>query len=497
MLWLLCLWVVLRNAWLCEDAFITYRVVDNFVHGLGLRWNPLERVQVFTHPLWTLCLIPLHAVSHDPIFSGLALGITCSAVALGLLLRSMRSPAQAVLAAAAIVSSKALMDFSTGGLENPLSHLMLVLFFLQYLRVGTPRGFGWMVLWMGLAATTRMDLALFCVPAIVHTAWSKGYWRLRHARLWAGLLPFVAWSIFALLYYGFVFPSSAYAKLGTHVPALGLATQGVSFLSNSLSWDPVTLFAMTVLTGLGLASLRRDRRWAVLSLGVLVYLAYVIRVGGDYMTGRMLSAPLIVCLVGLSRVETRGLPDFAAALGITLLLGFCSPRPPLLSGDDYKGLGKAPVSVDDERGYRYADTGLLRQNRHYSLRDAGGWVADGQKARTDHTKVIVYKNIGFFGYYAGPDVHIIDPYGLGDALMGRLPYDNDTNSWDAGHFERHVPEGYTKAALDQGHILDPGVAPYWEKLELVTRGPIFSRERLATVLSFTLGRVPPPTPALP
>ena len=44
--------VVLQSAWLCDDAYITYRTVDNFVSGLGLRWNPIERVQAYTHPLW-------------------------------------------------------------------------------------------------------------------------------------------------------------------------------------------------------------------------------------------------------------------------------------------------------------------------------------------------------------------------------------------------------------------------------------------------------------
>ena len=28
--------VILRTAWLSEDAFITFRTVDNFIHGFGL-----------------------------------------------------------------------------------------------------------------------------------------------------------------------------------------------------------------------------------------------------------------------------------------------------------------------------------------------------------------------------------------------------------------------------------------------------------------------------
>jgi len=43
---------VVRSAWLCDDAFITFRTADNFIHGYGLTWNVAERVQTYTHPLW-------------------------------------------------------------------------------------------------------------------------------------------------------------------------------------------------------------------------------------------------------------------------------------------------------------------------------------------------------------------------------------------------------------------------------------------------------------
>lgn len=53
----------LANSWVGDDAYITFRGVDNFIHGFGLRWNPVERVQAFTSPLWLLFLSPFYAVS--------------------------------------------------------------------------------------------------------------------------------------------------------------------------------------------------------------------------------------------------------------------------------------------------------------------------------------------------------------------------------------------------------------------------------------------------
>ena len=48
--------VLVRTAWLCDDAYITFRTIDNLVHGYGLRWNVADRVQSYTHPLWMLAL---------------------------------------------------------------------------------------------------------------------------------------------------------------------------------------------------------------------------------------------------------------------------------------------------------------------------------------------------------------------------------------------------------------------------------------------------------
>ncbi len=133
-------------------------------------------------------------------------------------------------------------------------------------------------------------------------------------------------------------------------------------------------------------------------------------------------------------------------------------------------------------------------SRGQGLRGLGGWIADGVKAHNEHTPVAVYRNIGYYGFFAGPEVHIIDPYGIGDPLMARMPFPED-GRWSPGHFYRDVPEGYVDAALDKGDFADPGLSAYWAKLKLVTRGPIFDWERLKEVARFNLGMNPvPPIP---
>ena len=48
--------MALARAWITDDAFITFRVVEQLLAGHGPVYNVGERVQVFTHPLWFLVL---------------------------------------------------------------------------------------------------------------------------------------------------------------------------------------------------------------------------------------------------------------------------------------------------------------------------------------------------------------------------------------------------------------------------------------------------------
>ena len=46
-----------------------------------------------------------------------------------------------------------------------------------------------------------------------------------------------------------------------------------------------------------------------------------------------------------------------------------------------------------------------------------------------------------FGYYAGPNVYVVDELALADALLARLPA-RRVDQWRIGHFQRTLPAGY-------------------------------------------------------
>ena len=94
--------------------------------------------------------------------------------------------------------------------------------------------------------------------------------------------------------------------------------------------------------------------------------------------------------------------------------------------------------------------------------------------------------IGYAGYFAGRQLHILDPVALSDPLLSRLP---TAVPWRIGHFQRDVPPGY-QSTLETGRnvIADPGVAMFYDQLALVTRGPLWTRHRWAAIIRVNLGQ---------
>lgn len=488
---------VIRTAWLSDDAFITLRTIDNLVSGYGPRWNVAERVQTYTHPLWMLLMTIPYAWTREAFFTPIVLSIALSGSTVWMLMaRVAVSASMALVVAATVVFSKAFVDYSTSGLENPLTHLLLAAFILVFVRRsrGPDAARSLTLLWTlaGLLMLNRLDISLLVLPALGVRSFDSG-WRPTWRAALAGLSPLVLWEMFSIVYYGFPFPNTAYAKLGVGVGATTLVGQGALYLLDSVAADPVTLLAIVGFTT-AVCFARPKTSWP-LALGILLYLAYVVRIGGDFMSGRFLTAPLVCAVANFARVDWR-LPRFAAPVvslsiaTIFALLGLlATTRPPLTSGRDTfirtpaEGLGVGGVA--DERAFYYRYTGLLRWTREQPL-PYNAEVQWGREAAAAGTRVVVHANIGLYGLYAGPTVHIIDPFGLGDPLLARLPA---LPGWRIGHFERAVPDGYAQT-IETGKdvIADTAIAMKYERLKLVTAGPLWSRRRWQAIAALNLHR---------
>jgi arabinofuranosyltransferase len=116
---------VLGNEWVAEDAYITFRSVEQLWAGHGPRWNPHERVQAFTHPLWYLVLAAGRGLSRDLYIVALAGSVVATATVAWFAIRLSRGPLVAAAALVALASSRAVIDYTTSGLENALAAALM------------------------------------------------------------------------------------------------------------------------------------------------------------------------------------------------------------------------------------------------------------------------------------------------------------------------------------------------------------------------------------
>lgn len=496
LLFLIFLTTLLRTAWISDDAFITYRHIDNFLHGHGLTFNPGERVQAYTHPLWMALHIPFGTITGEYFFTGMFVSIAVTVFAVIFISRKLTEDNFAIAAGILILTfSKAFTDYATSGLENPLTHLLLGLFAWIWLkRKDNQRKIFLLSFIAALAVLNRMDTALFYVPVLAVVFWQNRTWRTVSTMLKGGLIFFL-WEIFSVFYYGFPFPNTAYAKLGTGITFSENLQQGIWYYADSLTRDPITVSVILISIGLTLWLGGKKEKW--LMAGMVLYLFYILRIGGGFMSGRFFTGPLFVAVILLLQLSPA-LKDRGKQIAIAVIFigGFLAPGNQVLSGKFYteNTVEKGPLvnahGIADERGYYYYACGLLPAT------DGGPmpkhrWANHGRELSGQGPKVVVDNNMGMFGFFAGPEVYLIDQHALTDPFLARMPLDPEAEM-RPGHYFRLVPEGYQATKESRiNQLSDPQQRILYDKIDHVIRGNLWDFQRFKEIIKLNLGYYQP------
>jgi arabinofuranosyltransferase len=171
---------------------------------------------------------------------------------------------------------------------------------------------------------------------------------------------------------------------------------------------------------------------------------------------------------------------------LALLLSVSNPRAFFSFRDQSKLKVGGMLRFNDTRRFYAYGTALLPYLKQ-GFKNTHPFMAQGLRMRAQARTVFVSRAIGMQGYAAGPGKILVDQYALSDALLARLPVKDPWN-WRIAHFARRIPKGYLESlGTGQNKIEDPALWQYYEKLRLVTQGPLFSRQRLRTVFEFNLG----------
>jgi arabinofuranosyltransferase len=493
-----------------EDSFISYRCLENLMHGLGMTWHVDLRSQPYTHPLWMLLHIPLRIVIPDVKIVSYMISFACLGGVLWCLHRNYSGwkPIYSLLVLTPLLLSKCFTEYGTSGLENPVAHLMAVLFFTGFLG-GRRKNFDMdqAAFLAAVAFLNRQDHALFYAIPIALMWIQRRQYRADTISLVIAALPVAAWFAFAVFYYGSALPDTYYAKLTAGIDKDLLAAQGVSALGRFLELDTASFLVIVVAIVAAAAVMAKTvvpcdtrQRFAAAAVSVLLFLTYFIYAGGDYMVGRFFSTPLVISVVLLAeslRVLEQGTPSADAKnewltsgrreslLWLAFVAAFFIP----LAMPDFV-LGKPAKPTIWKFG------GLDMQQHPWNFRLRSWRIPEGCEATgmaairnslavpEDETDIHWNSSAGIHAFCSGPSYGMIDPYGLVDPLLCRLP----AEGYNPGHYFRKTPAGYEHARrTGDTSLMNPHLREYYEKLRFVRNAPLFSPERIGAAISYARG----------
>ena len=446
------LWGAFHRAWVCDDAFISFRYADNLRRGLGLVFNPSERVEGYSNFLWTLWAALGLRLGADAERWSIVSGALCYGGTVALLAalawRNHGRGGTLLLPLAAIgaAAHRDWNNYATSGLETSAYTLLLVgAYALLMARnpararppsesvappgktvegdrrspVETARALALSAdalhpflagAVLALAAMTRPEGPLVLALAgagLLLTGRRRGaaFLAAGFLLLW---LPYMLWRI---RYYGDLFPNPYYAK------SAGQAWYAQGWAYVRLYFEKYWVLAV----GATLAAVAWRRpprpgiddpwkqRTLLAALVALGYTAFILRLGGDFMYARLLIPATPFFLLLTESAVVRLVPHRAAWQGISgavLALGL------LLTPYPFSGEGWIRGITNEWEVYRKPVASANTRQAGLILRP----YFDGLPVR-----------VAFLGgearlvYYARPQVAIESQTGLTDRFLARRP----------------------------------------------------------------------------
>jgi arabinofuranosyltransferase len=452
------------HRWVSEDGFITLRVVRQLLAGHGPVFNAGERVEAVTSPAWMFVLAFVRLIVPVPLeILSVLIGLVLSAA--GLLLASWGAlrlwtgaaprPKVAVVPLGALVVAclPPVWDFTTSGLEMGLVFCWLGASAAVLARTATtdaPQRPWVGAVIVGLGFLVRPDLAVCSLCFLAAYLVCAGGPLRRTVKLAAVALAVpAAYQLFRMGYYAALVPNPGLAKEGM----AARWPQGMHYLRNF--FGPYRLAVPFAVAAVALAALvwrawretPSSRRLRVAVAGVaplaagLLHGVYVVRVGGDFMHGRLLLPALFACLAPVMVVPLRPLVARLAAGAAVVWVAarfaaFPSPGPAVDAHgivDErafwHSGRSGHLVRAKDFAAFPHYQEGRLARDR--LDRGESGFAVRPDVDVAEYAFVpfrepaparvgIEEAHVGIVGMVAGPDVYVFDRLGLADPLGSRL-----------------------------------------------------------------------------
>lgn len=194
---------------LIDDAYITFRYAKNLAAGIGLVFNPGERIMGSSSPLYAALLGVFGRMGVEIPAAAYVLGICAAAITVILILRlgeALNARAAGILAAVALALAPKAVLPSVSGMETAVFTLWVCGAF--YCAV-TDKHVAAAAL-AGAATVTRPEGILVVIALLCAMALDRR--RPQAAELVLMVLPICLWILFATAYFGTPLPHSVTAK---------------------------------------------------------------------------------------------------------------------------------------------------------------------------------------------------------------------------------------------------------------------------------------------
>jgi hypothetical protein len=397
--------VAWRLRWVCDDALTSFRYSRNWVNGHGLVFNPGEVVEAYTNFLWMALLAAGYAVGIDPPVFSVVLSLTSFLIAIlaskSLVERVLGHATWVPLAAIAIGFCFPLVSFATSGLETMFCTTLVLTSVLAATRER------WLLAGLlGIFATLgHPDHAIFYVALGVALVWQRTGWRswVRYGTPFVVL--YLPYFILRWRYFGYPFPNSYYTKSG----GAWYLSQGAFYLFASMLVASLYALLPAAVVGIWQTRTRVLGKFAMIALPM--YLGYVAKIGGDFMTARLL-CPVLPILFVLAEVAVRRMLPAAIRSGALLvpMALVCIPTPLHKPGEYRWFLTDERTFYETESLVPFRLKGYIARRVHVLKQYLGG--------ATPPPTYAAYV-IGYLGWTT--NWRIVDIHGLLDPVLSHQP----------------------------------------------------------------------------
>ncbi|MDC1068722.1 hypothetical protein OAQ99_06160 [Candidatus Kapabacteria bacterium] len=464
-------WVI--NAWVSDDAHITFRSIEQLFAGNGLVFNIGERVQTFTHPLWLLVHLPFRLLTENLYIINVFLSFIFSFATVALILKYCDNSVSRIVIIISLLFSKTFIDYTSSGLENPLSYFLIsILFLTQFNKFTVSKKFQIPMI-SSLLVLCRPDYLILVLPFIIYDLFIN---KNKLINIIIGLSHLLLWELFSLIYYGSPIPNTMISKFNTGIDRTELISYGLKYFKESFIFDPTIILIFFPI----LLSLKQNKKLIFKNfviISILLYLIGVLYAGGGFMSGRFISITVLMSLLLLIDIKLKSKISYLL-LGLPIILSIFSFTHTFKFAKHVDNkLGVIHNDISDERLVYFDELGFINKQFNNAKHE---WEYFGEKISKGAygDSLFIYSVMGLLPYNAGVDKHFIDFLGLCDPLLSRFPLSKQYN-FRQGHIRRSLPLGYIESILlDSNKIENEKISTFYNDLKYISSSNIFDIERL-------------------